>query len=258
MTGTTYDIDKFRELLKKAIGGRKQKEFAEIAGLSYFNLNRMLKNDSNGVPKRSSLEKIAEASQGRVTVSQLLYACGYEPDEPDPSSLPAGDPDETMTDGKKKCAAIAGQLINALEKLSGSAQKYGSVEAFLETAAYMAGKGNIRFSLQKPEEYAGTGRRGAENYVSGAYYWVAGGYDAVLAFSLFFSRTEKGGYIISDCAFDLDTLLKCGNERAGRYLMAISAEGDVKYTDHPVVYHARRHVISTKEEKLLAAIFREE
>ena len=78
MTGRTYDIDKFRKLLKKAIGDRKQKEFAEIAGLSYFNLNRMLKNDSNGVPKRSSLEKIAEASEGRVTVSQLLYVCGYK------------------------------------------------------------------------------------------------------------------------------------------------------------------------------------
>lgn len=258
MTGRTYDIDKFRKLLKKAIGDRKQKEFAEIAGLSYFNLNRMLKNDSNGVPKRSSLEKIAEASQGRVTISQLLYVCGYESDDPGISSIPAGDPDETMTDGEKKCAAVAGQLKNALEKLSGSAQKYGSVETLLETAAYMTGRSNIRFSLQEPKEYDGTGRRGAENYVTGVYCWFAGGYDAILAFSLFFSRTEKGGYIISDCAFDLDTLLKCGNERAGRYLMMISAKGDVKYTDHPVVYHARKYIPVSAEEKLLAAIFREE
>lgn len=256
MAGMTYDMDKFRELLKKAIGGRTQKEFAEVSGLSYFNLNRMLKNDSNGVPKRSSLEKIAEASQGRVTASQLLYACGYEMAGTKASSVPAED--GSMTDGEKRCAAVAGQLKDALERLSGSAQKYGSVETLLETAAYMTGKGNIRFSLQEPEEYTGAGRRGAENYVTGLYCWYTGGYDAILAFSIFFSRTEKGGCIISDCAFDLGTLLKCGNERAGRYLMMVSAKGDVRYTDHPVVYHARRHIPTTEEEKLLAAIFREE
>ncbi len=258
MTGRTYDIDKFRKLLKKAIGDRKQKEFAEIAGLSYFNLNRMLKNDSNGVPKRSSLEKIAEASEGRVTVSQLLYVCGYKLNDIPVSSsdgeILAGD----AADGETRCAAVAGRLKNALEKLSGSAQKYGSVETLLETAAYMTGRSNIRFSLQEPKEYDGTGRRGAENYINGVYFWFTGGYDAILAFSLFFSRTEKGGYVISDCAFDLDTLLKCGNERAGRYLMMISAKGDVKYTDHPVVYHARKHIPVSAEEKLLAAIFREE
>ncbi len=256
-----YNIEKFRELLKKAIGDRTQKEFAVLASLSYSNLNRMLKLDTNGVPSRTSLIKISQASQGRVTLQQLYYACGYdvknaETELADAEAVHDGAvPDKNIPEGAQKCASRAVELKDALLKICGYAQKYDSVSSILETALLMVGKPNVRASFYKPGEYTGTGRRGAEHYAHAKYKWYEAGFDAVLSFVVFYSVTEKGGCIFSDCAFDLSSLLELNNPDAGRYLFKISALGDVSYADYPIVCNIEKHVPGEAEKRLLAAIF---
>ena len=66
----------FQDLLKKAIGDRSQVQFAEIAGFSRPQLNKMLKTASH--PAIKTLEKIAEASESRVNIEELLDSCGYD------------------------------------------------------------------------------------------------------------------------------------------------------------------------------------
>lgn len=250
-----YNIKQFRELLKKAIGDRTQKEFASVAGLSHTNLNRMLNTDNNGVPALSSLEKIAQASQGRVTFHQLRHACGYE--TKDDNVIPKDDDTNILNvpDGAKNCVSSVMKLKSALSRLCGHAQKYGSIENMLETASLMADMPFVHFVIHDSKDYPGPGRLGAEHYVNAAYVWCELGFKVVFLFSVFYSITENGGFIFSDCAFDLSSLLSLSHEDAGKYLFRISELGDVNYTDYPIVCDIRKKYFGEAERKLLRAIF---
>lgn len=258
--GNNYNIEKFRKLLRTAIGDRTQKDFAAVAGLSHTNLNRMLNVDTNGIPSETSLCKIAQASQGRVTIHQLYAACGYDVKNIKTNEKTDADADmpvlsEDSPDGAKKCAASALALMKALKKMSGFANKYGSIEGILETAAITAERPNVHTSVGKSFEYNGTGRHGAEHFVHTKYFWYEAGCDAVIIFTVFYSVTEKGGYIFSDCAFDLSSLMEIGNPDAVNYVFKISMLGDVVYTDYPIICDIKKHVPGEAERKLLRAIF---
>lgn len=77
MEEKNFDLKKFRELLKKGIGTRTQKEFAAQTGVANVTINRMLNNDELPCPKMSTLETFA-ANMSNVTLEELLSACGYE------------------------------------------------------------------------------------------------------------------------------------------------------------------------------------
>ena len=73
----TFNIKKFQELLRKGIGIRTQKEFADITGITPATINRMLNNESIPCPKVSTLEILASCMRN-VRLNELLEACGYE------------------------------------------------------------------------------------------------------------------------------------------------------------------------------------
>ena len=77
----------------------------------------------------------------------------------------------------------------------------------------------------------------------------------MIIFTVFYSVTEKGGYIFSDCAFDLSSLMEIGNPDAVNYVFKISMLGDVVYTDYPIICDIKKHVPGEAERKLLRAIF---
>ena len=72
-----FNQKKFRELLKKGIGLRTQKEFAVQAGMSPATINRMLNEDVIARPKIKTLETLA-SHMHNVSYSELMDACGYE------------------------------------------------------------------------------------------------------------------------------------------------------------------------------------
>lgn len=77
MEENKFNQKKFRELLKKGIGLRTQKEFAIQAGMSPATINRMLNEDVITRPKIKTLETLANHMHN-VTYSELMDACGYE------------------------------------------------------------------------------------------------------------------------------------------------------------------------------------
>lgn len=77
MEENKFNQKKFRELLKKGIGLRTQKEFAVQAGMSPATINRMLNEDVIARPKIKTLETLANHMHN-VTYSELMDACGYE------------------------------------------------------------------------------------------------------------------------------------------------------------------------------------
>lgn len=80
-----YDKQEFQYLLKLAMNGRTQKEFAEAAGLSHQHVSRMLSDSYNNPPSLHTLSKIASAADDeRVTLDALKKAAGYQTDHSSP------------------------------------------------------------------------------------------------------------------------------------------------------------------------------
>ena len=77
MSENNFNLKKFRELLKKGIGSRTQREFAAQTGIANVTINRMLNNENLPCPKVSTLETFA-MNMSNVTLNELLSACGYE------------------------------------------------------------------------------------------------------------------------------------------------------------------------------------
>ena len=69
-----------RKLLSSAIGGKKA-AFAEAANMSPAQLSRLLNQETIPRPTASTLRKICDASQGRISMDSLYKACDYSADE---------------------------------------------------------------------------------------------------------------------------------------------------------------------------------
>ena len=74
-----YDVERFKNLLKTAIGSRTNVAFAQEANISTEHLSRILNNPQKHRPTRSTLNKIAGASLGTVSLNTLEEVCGYTP-----------------------------------------------------------------------------------------------------------------------------------------------------------------------------------
>ena len=73
-----YNMDLFVELLKKAQGKRKQKEFAEAIGMNKTYLNMFFNKKVYQPPTPKFLKKIAAASEDRVSYEEFLESAGYD------------------------------------------------------------------------------------------------------------------------------------------------------------------------------------
>ena len=246
-----FNAENYQELLRRAIGHRTQKDFAVIAGLSPFNLNRMLNDEpsSLSVPRKSTLKKIAEAAEGRVTEAQLLYACGYAMQQ----ALSISD-DLTP---QEKNLEIASRYKSGLEKVAGSAMKYSSVNEFLDTVSLTDGIQYMHSRVAEASEFEGVGHWNAERMAHCSTYWRYDGYDARLDFTVLFCETTKQGVIISDVVFDLDSLVQWHHDKVGSFLFAMAEKGDVNYADFPMAFSCKKHVPGEAEKRLLQAIFGE-
>ena len=78
---TKYPFDKklFANILKKAIGLRTQRAFAEDCGINYSYVSKLLNEKLDSPPVPRTLLKISLASENNITYHDLLGAAGYEP-----------------------------------------------------------------------------------------------------------------------------------------------------------------------------------
>ena len=75
-----FDKSALSMLLKRALGNRTQKSFAEDIQLSKEHLFRLVNQKRDTPPTIDTLMKISLNSQNRVSIRELLSACGYDPD----------------------------------------------------------------------------------------------------------------------------------------------------------------------------------
>ena len=64
-------------LIKLAVYSNSVESFARMSGVSSAVIHRAMKQKLTSRPNAKTLCKIAEASEGRVSINQLLNACGY-------------------------------------------------------------------------------------------------------------------------------------------------------------------------------------
>lgn len=74
---TGFQEKEFKELLRKGIGSRTQKEFAAQTGIAQETISRMLNDTGISCPRIKTLETIA-SKMSNVTLSELMVACGYQ------------------------------------------------------------------------------------------------------------------------------------------------------------------------------------
>lgn len=244
-------VEKYRELVRKAIGSRTQKDFAEIAGLSPYNLNRMLNDPESSLssPRKSTLQKIADASEGRVSYAQLMKACGYPVQEAVTKIHSLTKEEQNFELAKRLCDIVSNMFTGAM--------KYSSIEQFMETILLSNGWDSVRGHVWRNLDYTGAGHKGAERMAHCSMIWRNMKYDCRLDFTLFYCETAGGGVIILDSVFDLATLLDLHHDCAGRFLFSQAEKGDVNCTDYPMVFACKDHVPGEAERRLLKAIFGE-
>lgn len=76
-----FDKSALSMLIKKALGNRTQKSFAQDAQLSKEHLSRLITKKRDTPPTVDTLVKIASNSQSRVSLQELIFACGYDPNK---------------------------------------------------------------------------------------------------------------------------------------------------------------------------------
>ena len=247
-------------LIRKAIGNRTQKEFAQTSGLSQYNITRILTNKYNtSVPRRSTLRMIANASEGRVTYEELLEACGYTVEGVQTSAdqeeiLKKSERDEV----EKASLATAADVCEGLSTLAGSAARYDSLEDFIDTVTMLYSTNDLRLIVISEENCEGKKHKGAEKVAHCMIHFWRGNivYQSSIYCSIYFCKTENGGYIISDVIYDLQSLVDAKHPMIYKYIFRLSEKDDINYGNFPIAFEMEycKDVL----EKLLAAIFRED
>lgn len=74
----SFDKEKLANLIKKAIGNdRSLNQYALHCQVSSAHISRLSRGLLNTPPTPQVLQKMADASQGRVTYDELMKTCGY-------------------------------------------------------------------------------------------------------------------------------------------------------------------------------------
>ena len=233
------NFPEFRQLLLAAIGSdRQKKDFAEQAGLSPSHLSRLLNVEVISRPSYATLEKIADASCGRVTLQMLLSACGWSDEgktAPETPYLAFRDVDEpevqkTIMEFKKGMAVF-----------SCAATRYKSLEDVLDTAAMLFANKYLRFDIDDKGGFTGRGHYNAEAYANVTVSWATDAYSCKFGCVLYYCETRGGGVILSDTAFDLLSLIDAEHPLGMQKLKDLSVVENTVLSDYQTVFFYEKH-----------------
>ena len=230
---------RFIDLLKKAIGeDRTQKQFAAEAGISAEHLNRMIKQTASHKPAVATLEKIADHSEGRVTVAALKRSLGIELTPADEKA------DLDTVDYKRRNALIAGNMKTSVLELSMRVpHRYSSLEDMLDMLVFLCGWSETTYKIERREAYQNqdNSRNGAENFACVTVLWNCSECRCDFAFVLYYCCTAGDGVIITDAAFDLVSLCHEKHPLAEEVQFGMLAGEDPEPQDIPLVYVCTLH-----------------
>jgi transcriptional regulator with XRE-family HTH domain len=241
------DTERFDELLREAMGNLSQKDFAEKAGLSKFTLNKYLTRGIKAVPRMATLKGIADASEGRVLLSDLMHSVGIHA-EVEEKNLPAA------LDIPEEVKKAANDLAKGIGDYIGKPAKDESVESLLDIISRLYLDQQTHFVTGKEVEFVFhppmSGKFcGAECMVpvKAVRTDLDSSFQYSMPFILMYCHTagtenNPAGVIITDAVFDLATLsllerdLDESDYDSGiiEMLDAVSEVENAKMTDFPV------------------------
>ena len=227
----------FRELLNIAIGKDRQKStFAKEADIAPAHLSRMLNLKKIPQPAVSTLEKIANASRGRVSLPRLLISCGYTENrigvhQPINNGFP------TVSDAiLEEVQNIILEYKKGVQEFCRKATRYDTLDDILDTIEMLYGLAPFQYTIEKPTVFNRKGHYNAENKTNVVVSWTSDQYRCEFGFILFFCETKQGGYIFSDAAFDLQSLINNEHPTGGKKLTSLAAQENVVISDYQTVY----------------------
>ena len=178
----TFNQKRFRELLKKGIGNRTQKEFAEQVNMAQATISRMLNDEVISCPKVKTLEVFA-AHMPNVSLSELMSACGYE--------MPGIEDAVAKMESDVEDFFAFGQSDNRLDVVADVDTLMKNMEAFLSRdtrkVRVMALLGEVTREMKD---------RGAEEAVHVSITWKYDCFACCTAFDLFYVETKSGKVIV--------------------------------------------------------------
>lgn len=219
--GTKGSYKEFREMLRRGIGSRGQKEFAKSIGISPEHLNRMLNNEEIPRPSRQTLAKIVR-NVNNMTLNDFLQSCGYPPME--------------IEERVEKLEKDIMDGINAMKtKIWGSMEEMDQTlrDEYLEEAGWFCRDGDEETMFSED----------AELCAPVSFHWDARPYSCVTRFKLYFSRTLRNRIVLAGTSLGEDA---AGEPETGKMIL---------HTE--VVEKPKKQKVlgGTAEERLLEAIF---
>ena len=222
----------FQNLLTRAIGPNTQVAFAEKADITPEHLSRLLKPDLSSRPSKTTLAKIAKASD--VDIKELFESCDYSPKDAKGYVL-KGIGSMTIP---QRCERLSLDIYSAFEHLINKHKIWSSfgeihdayTNAFIgESSTIMIYSTDSFGKEYPPMSLASLGygdltrSREKINMLSnknGDYFvpcyaawreWKADGTIYLIRnfFVLFYAKTESGKIILTDIAIDGETLNRC-------------------------------------------------
>ncbi len=187
--------ERFKELLKEAIGDRTQNEFSLLTGIAVAQLSRYIRGKATYLPKPETLEKIANASEGRVKLSDLMECCGHEMEKykekkkNTPDHITARDDIKRIQSGLE---AMCGMRIMAFDTL--------------RDPLYFAIKDG-EYKVKEERKCSNDIDPNAEKYAFVTVERTLSENRALYVFIITYNRTEGGGIILSKCITDGKTML---------------------------------------------------
>ena len=222
------DFQKLLEIAMKR--SRSQREFAIKAGISQEHLSRMIMHPEKYKPSITTLRKIADASDGWVTLSMLEKSCGFNPGQ-----APQEEP-EYAVGSVKEPRSIIGEYKAGLLDFSGRALRYNDEQGVLDTVGVICSRAKFQYAIENKKEYTGHGHSGAERTANVTVSFATNEYQCSFGFVMFYCRTEKGGVIFSDAAFDLLTLHSFDHPLSARKLLDLSVNENIDMAKYQTVY----------------------
>ena len=223
---------RFINLLQTAIGPKSpentQAKFAEKAQITPEHLNRMLRHPEKYKPSFATLKRIADASEGRVELTQLEDACEY------PISAAESAPPISYQSPAEK---IIYSLKEGIMDLSGKATRHNNADDILwiiKSLYHLTV--DLRCIIEDQTDFHGQGHAGAEQTANITIRFTIDNIEYSFGFVLFYCETTQGGLIISDTAFDLLTLNAFNHRIGGEKLMEIATQPGADRSKYQTVF----------------------
>lgn len=234
---------KFRELVNIAIGTVRSKgDFSKEAGLAPAQVSRFLNKPKIPRPAVTTLEKIAKASNGRVSLETLMKACNYSDEKISSLSEAAG---LDIPVDNEMFTSDALRIVSSFKKgaleFSGSATRYNSIEDMLDTVDMLYGKANFDCKITNNRKYDGKGHKAAEETANISVSWSTDDYFCEFGFVVYYCKTVGNGVILSDVAFDLQSLYDNNHPLGVRKMSEISNLKSSVISEYQTVVFMRKN-----------------